>query len=82
MSEMNTAQILEHYNDGLKLASSRAREMFTLTGNRLWIEIANSLDGIRENGGRMAVSRALTRHQVIDILDKKKAAAVAKETKH
>lgn len=82
MSSFTTSEILERYSDGLRKASSRAREMFTLTNNRMWIDIANSLEGIRKNGETMAISKALTRTQVLDLLDKKKEIAVTKETKH
>lgn len=82
MSEMTTTEILERYNEGLKKASARAREMFSVTENKMWLDIAVSLDGIRVNGEKMARGKALTEKQVLDILDAKKAEKIMKETRH
>ena len=83
MSEMTTTEILERFNESLKLAASRSREMYTIYKNKLWLDIAKSLDGIRDNGCKMALGTPLTERQVNELLDAKKAADIMKqETKH
>lgn len=60
MSEVTTAQIVERYVEGLKKAASRARELHSLTGNKLWLNIAASLDQMRIDGKKMSTQKALS----------------------
>lgn len=64
MSEMSPKESVERFSEGLKKASSRARELGKSTMNPIWNNIATSLEGIRIKGEKMISSKALTTAQV------------------
>lgn len=70
MSEMTPQESIERYNEGLKKAASRARELGKLQKNKYWDQIANSLDGIRDQGLKLFYGRPLTEQEVQQMIDK------------
>lgn len=69
MSDMSEQESKERFVQGLKKAASKAREIAALTGSGMWKEIANTLDEIHMNGVKLMKMSALTRFQVLGMLD-------------
>lgn len=61
MSDMSSQETEERWVEGLKQAASRCREMGIAQNNKLWDQIALSLDGIRAQGERTIRAKALSR---------------------
>lgn len=66
ISEKETA---EFFREGLLQAASSARMMSTAQKSELWADIASLLDELRQRGCVVANQRALSRQQVLDMLD-------------
>lgn len=69
MSEINLAQSFEWFEESMKKAVSRAKEIGHLEKKNTWFQIATHLEKLRQNGGTMYRQKALTRQQVINMLD-------------
>lgn len=54
MSNMERNESIERFSEGLRKASSRARELATVQGQPMWLSVATSLEGLLEKGKRMA----------------------------
>lgn len=69
MSEMSEKESKERFTEGLKKAASRAREIAKITGSPMWTQIAYTVDEIRRSGGKLMQMSALTRFDVLSMLD-------------
>lgn len=56
MSNMERNESIERFSEGLKKASSRARELAVSQGQPMWISVATSLEGLLDKGMKMANS--------------------------
>jgi hypothetical protein len=80
MSDMTEGEALERFTEGLKKAASKAREIGAATGLLLWNDIARTLDELRENGTKLSQMTALSRFDVLAMLDERqKTLAVPNE---
>jgi hypothetical protein len=66
---MEEKETIERFVQGLQLAASRARELGVAQKNNAWVQIANSLDGIRTKGVAFHRATALTRQQTLRMID-------------
>jgi hypothetical protein len=57
---MSEKESIEAFVDGAKRAASAARELAKDTGTKEWLETANFLDAMRENGMKLANMRSMT----------------------
>lgn len=71
MSEMTDVEAFERFAEGLKKAASRARELGIAQKSKDWGNVATMLDGIRINGEKMYNARALSRQDVLKMLDER-----------
>lgn len=71
MSEMTDVEAFERFSEGMKRAASRARELGVSQKSNDWGNVANMLDGIRTNGEKMYRARALSRQDVLKMLDER-----------
>lgn len=71
MSEMQDNESIERFVEGLKKAASRARELGIAQKNSSWEKVAVMLDGIRTNGVKLYQSSALSRNDVLSMLDQR-----------
>lgn len=62
-------EALERFSDGLKKASSRARQLGHAQKSKHWLKIASGLELIRVNGLKMANGKPLSRQEVIEKID-------------
>lgn len=69
MSEMQSAEIIERYVEGLKRASSRARELGIAQKATEWDKVARNLDMLLKTGVKLFNSRQLSRHDTLKMLD-------------
>ena len=69
MSELSTAESFERFNEGLKKASSRAKELGRVQKNANWDKISEMLDGIRAKGEVFYKSKSLAEHQVQQMIN-------------
>lgn len=70
MSDMTLQESIERFNEGLKKAASRARELAVAQKNNNWRTIADNLDGIRHKGRTLYQSHALSRQETLVIADR------------
>lgn len=71
MAEMEHTESFERFSEGLKKAASRARELGSAQKNRDWNKIAFNLETLIERGKTIYARRALSRDQVLAMLDSK-----------
>lgn len=64
MSHMELNESLERYNESLKRAASRARELAVITKKPLFRNWAVSLDGLRKRGLEMANKTARSKTEI------------------
>lgn len=70
MSEMTKSQSMERVREGLKAASSCAKEFAAGSKNSTWLEIASVLNSLIATSERLYASRALSVQQTDIIIDK------------
>ncbi len=68
---MERNESIERFEEGLKKASSRARELGKAQNNSNWEKIAIGLDQMRSNGMAMYHAKAISRATALALLDKK-----------
>lgn len=73
---MTEGESIRAFCDGLKKASSCARELASETDNDDWNKTAMMLDGMRENGSKLAQMRAMTRMEQLDAISLKMGSGV------
>lgn len=71
MSDMTEGEALERFTEGLKKAASKAREIAGQSGLLIWNDIAKTIDEMRENGTKLSKMTALSRFDVLAMLDKR-----------
>lgn len=71
MSDMEKAEIVERFSEGMKKAASRCRELAKVQANQQWLHIANSLDDLRKKGELMYSQKALSRGEVLEMLSRR-----------
>lgn len=69
MSEMQPKEIRERFTEGLKQASSRARELAVSQKDRGWNNFADQIDQLLNTGIQFYSQRALSRTKVLSLLD-------------
>lgn len=69
MSEMTEAESFERFEEGLKKAASRARELGILFASDKWAEIAASFDLMRRNGAKFYHGAAISRQEALRMID-------------
>ncbi len=71
MAEMNAGESMERFSEGLKKASSRARELGAVQMDRNWNKLAFALDNIRQQGEKMFGEKPLTEQEVTAIIERR-----------
>lgn len=71
MSDMTEGEALERIREGLKKAASAAREIAASSGFDMWKDIANIVDEMRQNASKLAQQTALSRFDVLKMLDER-----------
>lgn len=71
VTRMTETETLVTFCEGLKQAASSARELAAETEDSGWLQIANILDGMRENGYKLARMKAMTRREQLTALSLK-----------
>lgn len=61
MSEMEIIETKERFNESMKRAVSRCRELSIAQKKHIWNQIADSLDGLRVRGMAMIDSKGLSK---------------------
>lgn len=69
MSDMTEGEALERIHEGLKKAASSAREIAASSGFGIWGDIARVIDEMRGNAHKLAQMTALSRFDVLTMLD-------------
>lgn len=65
MSEMEKAETIERWTEGLKRAISRCRELGKAQGKESdWNKVATQLEMLKVNGDKLMAGKALTRPQI------------------
>lgn len=82
MSEMGLSETFERFNESMKRAVSRAKELGHAQKNNSWFQVATHLEKLRQNGDHMYRHQVLTRSQTLAMLDARTEKAIAAETKH
>jgi len=72
MSEMQRVEIVERFNDSLKKAVSRCRQLSILHGNTNWNVIADSLDKHRTDGLQFARAKSRSDSEIEADIEKHK----------
>lgn len=80
--DMNEKDSIERFTEGLKKAADRARELGRAQKSKHWMQVANGLDGIRVKGMQMFRAKALSRTDVLKMLDNFVDNKKTKETAH
>jgi len=73
MSNMELNESLERFEESLKRAASRARELAKIQRNHMWLQIAKSYEGFLDKGGKLARSRSRGKDQINTDIDNYKA---------
>ncbi len=60
MSEMSEKETLERFDEGLKMAVSRAKELAQAQQNEGWVLVGIILERIRTDGLKLAKSKGIT----------------------
>lgn len=68
---MERNESIERFEEGLKKAASRARELGKAQSNTNWEKVALGLDQMRSNGMAMYHAKAISRAAAIALLDQK-----------
>lgn len=72
MGDMSFQETAERWTDGLQKAASRCRELGAAQDKKLiWDKIAESLDGIRKSGETVIVTKALSRKEILESVDRR-----------
>lgn len=66
---MESYESFERFGEGMKKASSRAREMGVAQKDRNWTKLAFALDGIRQQGEKIFHSLPLTEQEVMKMTE-------------
>lgn len=81
MTEMAKSETIERYNESMKRAASRAKELAIAQNFPLWNAIAESLETMRLNGMTLANAKGRSKFQVErDIEDHKARLAIKEES--
>lgn len=64
MSEMELIETKERFNESMKRAVSRCRELSIAQKKHTWNQIADSLDGLRIKGMQMIDSKGLSKADI------------------
>lgn len=70
MSDMTLIESVERFDESLKRASSRAKELGRLHNDKSWNSLASAIDGLRKNGIDIYESKQMSRQDVLSFLDK------------
>jgi len=73
MSEMTEQESFERFDEGLKQAADRARELGKLQENKGWGQFAYQLDCLRKTGTAFYKQSPLTRQMALNMLDERMA---------
>lgn len=71
MSDMTLAETTERWNESLKAASSRCRELGAAQGKTEWLDIASHIDGLRNKGMTMIKAKSMSREEILKIVDER-----------
>ncbi len=78
MSEMNIKESVEWFEEGLKKAASRARELGRMQNNKHWDSVAEQLDQLRFNGTYMARAYSRAMSVILEDVEKYRVSMGAK----
>lgn len=67
--KMTETDSIAAFCDGAKKAISAANELARDTGNTSWLDIAGTLDGMRENGYKLAHMKAMREFETKAAID-------------
>lgn len=68
---MEEIEIFERFNEGLKKAASRCRELSKLQKNSDWAKTAFQIDKFLAHGTELYKAKALSRQEVLSMLDRR-----------
>ena len=68
-SELTPYEILERFREGLGIAADRARQIAVATKDTNFTKIAFQLETMKKRGEQLYASKALSRQDVLNMLD-------------
>jgi hypothetical protein len=71
MSDMTAHEAVERFDQGMKKAASRARELAAAQKNRHWNKLAFQLEKIRDEAMRFYAAKPLTEQEVTRIVERR-----------
>lgn len=80
-AELTPREILERWREGLGIAADRARQIAAASKDSMWTKIAFQLDGLKKRGEQLYAQKALTRQEVLTMLDDRVTKAKQDEEK-
>lgn len=66
---MNENESIERFNESMKKAASRARELAAVLNSQDWTSVAANLDKLRATGLKLHAAKALSRAETLRMLD-------------
>lgn len=63
-SELNERDAMRSFLEGARKSASCARELAATCDNKEWIEIANMLDALHDNGYALSRMKAMTKTEI------------------
>jgi hypothetical protein len=67
--DLSMPELKERFNEGLRMAASRCRELSKATKDSSWMRIAEQLNALRNNGVKMIDQRSIGRQKTLDQFD-------------
>ena len=64
MSDMTFGESWERFNESLKRAGSCCRELSVMQNYPVWLEISESLEGLRAKGSKMAREKQISKAEL------------------
>lgn len=71
MSDMERAESMERFREGLKKAADCCRQLAAAQKNRDWTKIAFNLEGVLQNGVKIYQSKSISRNDALSMIDRK-----------
>lgn len=82
MSEMTEGESSERFNENMKKAVSRARELALVSGNTDWMAVADNLEMLRSTGMKLHHAKSLSRAEALRMLDEHNDKAAGTQAVH
>ena len=66
---MTERESAERFDESMKKAAARARELGQVQNSEDWLNVATNLDKVRKLGLKLLAARSLTRQETLAMLD-------------